>query len=146
MKVCGQKIKELRELRAWSQEQLATASGLSVRTVQRAENDGSASRESRVCLAAALGVDHTELATHSSSNQPLPQNNFYMAKVTAQAFLASGLLMVSMLLVLGGGPSSPVFWIGWSLTICGAAFGLVAIVLKNRVTAQEKDQLNAHKT
>jgi transcriptional regulator with XRE-family HTH domain len=55
------KLKKLREARGWSQEQLAAAAGISVRTVQRAERDGSASRETKLCLAAALDVPHSTL-------------------------------------------------------------------------------------
>jgi transcriptional regulator with XRE-family HTH domain len=56
-----EKLKQLRERWGWSQDQLANAAGVSVRTVQRAERDGTASRETKVCLAAALGVPHGEL-------------------------------------------------------------------------------------
>jgi transcriptional regulator with XRE-family HTH domain len=58
----AKKIRSLRESCGWSQEQLAEAAGVSVRTVQRAEKDGSASRETKVCLAAALNVPHDQLA------------------------------------------------------------------------------------
>lgn len=61
MNLDTEKLKQLRERRAWSQDQLAMAAGVSVRTVQRAERDGTASRETKVCLAAALGVPHGDL-------------------------------------------------------------------------------------
>lgn len=41
MKIDGDKVRVLRERKAWSQEHLATVSGLSVRTVQRVETEGS---------------------------------------------------------------------------------------------------------
>lgn len=50
-------IRRLREARHWSQEQLAAAAGFGLRTVQRVETEGAASRETRVCLAAALDTD-----------------------------------------------------------------------------------------
>jgi transcriptional regulator with XRE-family HTH domain len=49
-------IKKLRESKSWTQEHLASASGLSLRTIQRIEADGSASAESRLSIAAALSV------------------------------------------------------------------------------------------
>lgn len=61
MKVNAGLIKRLREERGWSQEHLAAVSGLSARTVQRLESDGNASRESRLALAAAFGVEASAL-------------------------------------------------------------------------------------
>ena len=49
-------VKKLRESKSWTQEHLATAAGVSLRTIQRMESDGSASAESRLAIAAALGV------------------------------------------------------------------------------------------
>ena len=49
-------IRKLRESKSWTQEHLAAAAGVSLRTIQRMEADGSASAESRLAVAAALGV------------------------------------------------------------------------------------------
>ena len=57
MKLNPSIVRRLREARHWSQEQLAAAAGLGLRTVQRVEADGVASRGTRVCLAAALDTD-----------------------------------------------------------------------------------------
>lgn len=51
----GQRIRRLREQRAWTQESLAAAADVSVRTVQRAE-DGAMSAETLAAIAGAL--DH----------------------------------------------------------------------------------------
>jgi transcriptional regulator with XRE-family HTH domain len=56
MAVSGEKIKALREARAWSQAHLAEAASLSLRTVQRVEAEGTASAETRLAIAAALSV------------------------------------------------------------------------------------------
>jgi transcriptional regulator with XRE-family HTH domain len=50
-------LKQLRLSRHLSQEQLATMSGLNVRTIQRIESGHKASVESLKCLAAVLEVD-----------------------------------------------------------------------------------------
>jgi transcriptional regulator with XRE-family HTH domain len=54
MKIAATTVRRLREARAWSQEQLATVSGISPRTVQRVESEGIASLDTRMALAAAL--------------------------------------------------------------------------------------------
>jgi len=57
MRVDPAKMRNLREERSWSQERLADAAGLSLRTVQRVESEGNASAETRLALAGAFGVD-----------------------------------------------------------------------------------------
>ena len=64
-------IKQLRQDRSWSQEQLADFSGLSLRTVQRIEADNKAGYESLRALALAFEIDvsalELELAMDKSS-------------------------------------------------------------------------------
>lgn len=61
-------VRKLREDKGWSQEHLAAVSGLSTRTVQRLEAEGSASLESRSALAAAFGVDPGRLNAGGGSS------------------------------------------------------------------------------
>ncbi|HEX5047271.1 MAG TPA: ATP-dependent metallopeptidase FtsH/Yme1/Tma family protein [Gammaproteobacteria bacterium] len=61
MKINGGAVRALREQKSWSQEHLASASGLSVRTVQRVEVESVGSAETRLALAAALGVPVADL-------------------------------------------------------------------------------------
>ena len=61
MKLSAKTIKRLRTERAWSQEQLAEIADVSLRTIQRVEADGSASRETRMALAAAFDIDVRDL-------------------------------------------------------------------------------------
>lgn len=68
MKVDGGVIRALREKKSWSQVHLANASGLSVRTVQRVEMEGAASAETRLALAAALGVPVVEIVCEAPSS------------------------------------------------------------------------------
>ena len=56
MKISSAVVRRLRTDRGWSQEQLAIASGLSLRTIQRVEADGTASMGTKVSLAATFGV------------------------------------------------------------------------------------------
>src|SRR5262245_5263118 len=56
LKVDTDRIKQLRRERAMSQDELAGAAGLSVRTIQRIETEGIASLESKKALAGVFGV------------------------------------------------------------------------------------------
>lgn len=63
----GAKIRRWREERCWSQEHLADAAGIGLRTVQRIENGDKASRESVMALAAAFDVDVIALTVDAKS-------------------------------------------------------------------------------
>ena len=129
MKIDGNKVRTLRESRAWSQEQLATASGLSVRTVQRAEVESSASRETRVCLAAAFGIDHNELNPPAGPAGPdgaagpaAVDETDLVLRATGSAFLLAGACMIALLALLGEwGLGNPVFSVGFFSTVSGIA-------------------------
>ena len=55
------RVRKLRNQRAWSQDHLASVSGLSLRTIQRIENDGGCSLESKKALAAVLNIEPSDL-------------------------------------------------------------------------------------
>jgi transcriptional regulator with XRE-family HTH domain len=124
MKLDGEKIKNLRELRGWSQEQLAGAAGVSVRTVQRAESDGTASRETKVCLAAALDVPHANL--EAQLPDPPEARRLAVGVNTAavvhgalgSAFLLSGLGVLGGSLLVSHDPASA--YIGAFFALTGA--------------------------
>jgi transcriptional regulator with XRE-family HTH domain len=61
----GAIIKQLREAKAWSQEQLAAHSGLSLRTIQRIEAEGRGSLDTQQALAAVFGVEVAALSVAS---------------------------------------------------------------------------------
>lgn len=61
MQIDASKVRAERERRAWSQEQLAEVTGVSLRTVQRVETSGSASFETAKALAAVFEVDVVSL-------------------------------------------------------------------------------------
>ena len=72
MKINSEKVKQLRNQRSWSQDQLASVSGLSLRTIQRIENRRTCSLDSKRALAAVFEVDVEELT--------LNENNFILAE------------------------------------------------------------------
>ena len=61
MKISSSIVRRLRTERGWSQDQLAIASGLSLRTIQRVEAEGIASMDTAVSLAATYEIRLIEL-------------------------------------------------------------------------------------
>ncbi len=61
MKINAELIRELRNEKSWSQDELAIAAGLNLRTIQRIEREGSASLQSKKSLASALDIDTLDL-------------------------------------------------------------------------------------
>lgn len=61
MQLNQQRLTAERQQRAWSQSQLADASGVSLRTIQRIEKSGKASLESAKALASVFELDITDI-------------------------------------------------------------------------------------
>lgn len=68
-------IKKLRNERSWSQDQLASVAGLSLRTVQRIENEGVCSLESKKALAAAFDINVGNLDINTVAINILASHN-----------------------------------------------------------------------
>ena len=73
MKVNGELIIKLRKAKSWSQETLASESGLNLRTIQRIESQSSASLQSKQAVALALGVEVHELDAVSTQAGNCPE-------------------------------------------------------------------------
>jgi len=67
-------VKHLRSEKSWSQEELAIASGLNLRTVQRIEKEATASLQSKKALASAFGIAVKDLEQVES---PVMQKHEY---------------------------------------------------------------------
>jgi transcriptional regulator with XRE-family HTH domain len=61
MKINAELVLKARKQKSWSQEELAIASGLDLRTIQRIESEASASLQSKKALASALDLDVQDL-------------------------------------------------------------------------------------
>jgi transcriptional regulator with XRE-family HTH domain len=55
----GERLRALRDLKAWTQEELASAAGVGLRTVQRMEGGDAPNPETLKALAAAFDVEVT---------------------------------------------------------------------------------------
>jgi transcriptional regulator with XRE-family HTH domain len=137
MKVDTGLIRAERERRAWSQEHLASETGLGVRTIQRIEASGLASYGSVTALADALGMSASDLivvsepdlirvAKPTSSEETPPAQSLRSGKqirrqrlALPSIALACGLLAGSAVAVLVPGE---LWWIGsllFALSIVG---------------------------
>jgi transcriptional regulator with XRE-family HTH domain len=94
LKIDSALIKAERQSRGWSQEQLAAAAGLGVRTIQRMESGSVASSESAKCLAAVFGVPFSRLL----SEKPKafwPRRGIWAAAAAVCAAAGSSLFLMS---------------------------------------------------
>ena len=85
MKIDAQRIRLERERRAWTQAQLAGATGLGLRTVQRIEREGSASFESAQAIAAALELSIAELRIESGPEPSVRTPGFPFLRLAVAA-------------------------------------------------------------
>ena len=61
MKINAELVLELRTKKSWSQEELALAAGVNLRTIQRIEKEAAASLQSKKALASAFGIHISDL-------------------------------------------------------------------------------------
>lgn len=84
MKINADLVVKLRRERSWSQDELAIASGLNLRTIQRIEKYASASLQSKKAVAAAFDIDTRDLDDHEEMRmKPCPvcgSNEIYQYK------------------------------------------------------------------
>jgi len=62
MEINSNIIKDLRQEKGWTQQHFADAAGLSLRTIQRVERDGSAAKETVLAICATLEIQPKQLS------------------------------------------------------------------------------------
>lgn len=92
MFISNTKLKQIRKNEGWSQEVLAKASGLALRSIQRIESTGKASAESTLAICAALNIAPSEL---QSSKNAIEIN--WTRREIMQGFLIIGLIFGTIL-------------------------------------------------
>ena len=98
MKINSQLLRQYRDQHHWSQEEFAEASGLSLRTVQRAENSSTASLRSVRAMASAFGIDANQLKyTQAVDAEHSPKRHWLRISL----FATSSALILISILVLG---------------------------------------------
>jgi transcriptional regulator with XRE-family HTH domain len=92
MDVNANKIKALRTSNGWTQQYLADACAISLRTVQRVERYGNASQETVASLAAVFELQQIELIVESEAVQLVKEKTFSLRNIQTQAVILAGLL------------------------------------------------------
>ena len=72
MRINADLVVRLRKEKSWSQDELAIASGLNVRTIQRIEREAAASLQSKKALASALNISVQDLDHEEIHMRPCP--------------------------------------------------------------------------
>ena len=85
MKVNSKKISSLRLNKAWSQQHLADVSGVSLRTIQRVENNGTGSLDTIKALASCFEIDVNYLFEIKPTPIPNPQKSTSKSKTSLAA-------------------------------------------------------------
>jgi transcriptional regulator with XRE-family HTH domain len=87
-------ILELRGAKHWSQDELATAAGLSIRTIQRAEREGAASLQTIKAIAAVFQVDANVLLPPATSSDSSAESTKLDATKRRTLFAVAALTIV----------------------------------------------------
>ena len=127
MKIDRALLKELRLQRALSQEELAIAAGLSARTVQRMEAEGTASLESQKAVAAVFGIG-TERLLEKSVKSHLGDPMKVLASsalLIAATFLLTCFGIAHRMSPVDSWDSRDVFVASWALA--GLALAILAL-------------------
>ena len=129
------RIRKLRNQRAWSQDHLASVSGLSLRTIQRIENDGSCSVESKKALAAVFNIKPSDLDIHVDAMQNLAASKrgriFGFAGATAG--LVCAYIGITLSLMSGQITSAEAgFYYVAVGAFCGACCGVIGALVNKR--------------
>lgn len=134
----GAKIRRWREERCWSQEHLADAAGIGLRTVQRIENGDKASRESVMALAAAFNVDVIALTVDAKSEaeklvREEKAKGAAALRLSLWIHLASYVLGVIVFTGISLGIGGESFVMKWPLiwwTVAVAAHGATVVIVE----------------
>ncbi|CNF13055.1 helix-turn-helix domain-containing protein [Yersinia frederiksenii] len=132
------RIRELRQARAWSQEQLAELCSLNVRTIQRVENGEQASLETLGAIAAVMDLKVSELySSDASQQQDVPADAVDQRVLDARSAvenemallrqLMQAVILCGVLFAINWFTSPGYMWAWWVVLGLSIALGLRAI-------------------
>ena len=129
MSIDAAQVRKLREERSWSQEHLATIAGVSSRTIQRVESEGTASLETRMAIAAAFGVTPVSLLPVEPAAEASPaQQSIFPGKELGVVCALGGATLGVIYGLSGGNGSAAQYgilgcWIGMACAVTGILVG-----------------------
>jgi len=106
MKINSQRIISERKNKAWSQQHLADASVVSLRTIQRVENNGTGSLETIKALASCFELDVNELYGNETNTETKVNKGQVKSKLAVACSLIIALFGSSMFLTSSSMASS----------------------------------------
>ncbi|MCU7996582.1 helix-turn-helix domain-containing protein [Shewanella glacialipiscicola] len=133
MKINSEIVKDLRNQKSWSQEHLASVSGLSLRTIQRIENSGACSLESKKALASVFNIESTTLEVQAQgiikstySNTVFGYAGASIGLISAYAAITYSLANHQISYALAGS------YYGAIGAFCGICFGIIGYISKQK--------------
>ena len=87
MEINAIKIKELRQKKGWTQQHLADACGVSLRTIQRVERYGNVSNETALSLSAVFELSLEEINQLPEITEPIKAPLFSAVHLLALIFV-----------------------------------------------------------
>lgn len=120
MNVSPTMLAALRKERGWSQQKLAAISGVSERTIERAEKDGACSMDTKLAFATALEVSPAELSHAMGASQYGNSSEQVIAWSGAFGLFVLGLAMAAVVLLTGTDGM-------WEIACLSIVWGLMAV-------------------
>jgi len=124
MQLSIEKLKQRRELKAWTQSHLAEVSDISLRTIQRIEKSGIASQESAQSICAAYEINIEDLL----ANVPKEEKKTKKDSKYSPKFLIPAIVTMGMAVSFKFNEQEAV-WLWKNEPSIGIAFGCVSISL-----------------
>jgi transcriptional regulator with XRE-family HTH domain len=106
MEVRAETVRTERQRRGWTQQHLADAAGVSLRTIQRIERHGVASNESVSALCAVFDLDRVDLLEHDPSaagRNPDTRRVGLLVGAAAAVGAGAGALLTWLAMTVSGG-------------------------------------------
>lgn len=121
MNISPKKLVGLRKERGWSQEKLAAISGVSERTIQRAEKDGSCSMDTKLAFSTVFEISPVELSQAEAAELDREKVEYIIDWSGVVGLFVLGLMMMAVVLFTGTNGK-------WEIASVSTVWGLTIVV------------------